>query len=133
VARRVAEHGSVKPLKISSGTLGKYLGSPRYPREAGREEVDEVGVATALAWTPYGGEILSIEAQSVPGRGGLILTGQLGEVMKESAHAALSYACARAASMGVSSSAWADRQIHVHVPAGAVPKDGPSAGVSLAA
>jgi len=133
MARRVAEQGTARPIKISPTNLSKYLGSPRFPRELERAEVDEIGVARGLAWTPYGGEILSIEAQSVPGKGNLLLTGQLGEVMKESAHAALSYACARAAGMGVGAPAWADRQIHVHVPAGAVPKDGPSAGVAMAA
>jgi ATP-dependent Lon protease len=132
IARKVAEQGSAKPIKVLPKNLGRYLGPPKYPREAEREEVDEVGVATGLAWTPYGGEILQIEAQMMPGKGNLMMTGQLGEVMKESAQAALSFARARAAALGIANAGYADQQIHIHVPAGAVPKDGPSAGITMA-
>jgi ATP-dependent Lon protease len=89
------------------------------------------GVATGLAWTPVGGDILFIEATRVPGKGGLILTGQLGEVMRESAQAALSLVKSRAASLGVDSKMFETSDIHIHVPAGAIPKDGPSAGVAM--
>ena len=89
------------------------------------------GVATGLAWTPVGGDILFIEATRVPGSGKLILTGQLGEVMKESAQAALSIVKNRAALMGIDAAAFAKSDIHIHVPAGAIPKDGPSAGVAM--
>ena len=91
------------------------------------------GVATGLAWTPVGGDILFIEATRVPGRGQLILTGQLGEVMRESAQAAMSLVKSRAAALGLARDAFETQDIHVHVPAGATPKDGPSAGVALVA
>jgi ATP-dependent Lon protease len=117
---------------VTPKNVPRFLGVPRYPRDASGEQADEIGVATGLAWTPYGGELLSIEAQLMPGKGTLVLTGQLGDVMKESAQAALSFARARAATCGIAAAGWGDQQIHVHVPAGAVPKDGPSAGVTMA-
>ncbi len=132
IARRVAEQGAVQPVRLGARNLVKYLGLPKYPRDEHDEETDQIGTATGLAWTPYGGEILSIEAQIMPGKGTLVLTGQLGEVMKESAQAALSFARARAAALGLGAEGWGDQQIHVHVPAGSVPKDGPSAGVTIA-
>jgi len=89
------------------------------------------GVATGLAWTPVGGDILFIEAARIPGRGGLILTGQLGDVMKESAQAALSLVKGKAASLGLDATVFDNSDIHIHVPAGAIPKDGPSAGVAM--
>src|SRR5690606_17837278 len=89
------------------------------------------GVATGLAWTPVGGDILFIEATRAPGRGNLILTGQLGDVMRESVQAALSIVKNRAASLGLNAEAFAKTDVHVHVPAGATPKDGPSAGVAM--
>jgi ATP-dependent Lon protease len=132
VARRVAEQSITRPFRVGSGQLRRFLGPPRYQASEHEGEGDEIGVATGLAWTPYGGEILPIEAQLVPGKGNLLLTGQLGEVMKESAQAALSYARARSSVLGIGRSGWIEQQIHVHVPAGAVPKDGPSAGVTIA-
>ena len=135
VARQLVEdreaHKKTSRVNVTPEKLRKYLGppSPRMDRATG---VDEVGAATGLAWTPYGGEVLEVEAQWMPGKGSLILTGQLGDVMKESAMTALSYARARAASLGLKEGFYAEREIHIHVPAGAVPKDGPSAGVTMA-
>jgi ATP-dependent Lon protease len=131
VARRVAE-GDDRQVHVTPASLRGFLGPPQ-PRMTGKNEADEVGVATGLAWTPFGGEVLRIEAQAMPGKGSLILTGQLGDVMKESAMTALSYARARAAKIGLKEGFYGEREIHVHVPAGAVPKDGPSAGVTIAA
>ncbi|HZS41139.1 MAG TPA: endopeptidase La [Polyangia bacterium] len=135
VARRVVEEREAgrapHATTITPAMLRKYLGAP-HPRLAQAAEMDEVGAATGLAWTPFGGEVLRVEAQWMPGKGSLILTGQLGEVMKESAMTALSYARARAASLGLKAGFYAEREIHIHVPAGAVPKDGPSAGVTMA-
>ena len=107
------------------------MGPPKYiPDE--RQRADEVGIANGLAWTQAGGEVLHVEAQIMAGKGTLILTGQLGDVMKESAQAALSYARVQANSLGIEGDFFAERQIHIHVPAGAVPKDGPSAGITMA-
>jgi len=107
------------------------LGPPRFQQEVAERE-DEVGVATGLAFTPTGGEVLFIEARIVPGKGNLVLTGQLGEVMKESAQAALTYARSRSSALGLGATdPFADKDVHVHVPAGAVPKDGPSAGITM--
>ena len=116
---------------IDAEELPKYLGPPRYLPEE-RRGTDEIGTVNGLAWTPYGGEVLHIEAQTMAGKGTLILTGQLGDVMKESAQAALSFARAYALTLGLGTEFYAGREIHIHVPAGAVPKDGPSAGVAMA-
>ncbi len=134
IARQVVEHGerSKGVITVTAGELRKYLGAPMHARFDVKKGRDEIGAATGLAWTPYGGEVLEVEAQWMPGKGSLILTGQLGDVMKESAQTALSYARARAASLGLKESFFADREVHIHVPAGAVPKDGPSAGVTMA-
>ncbi len=111
-------------------TACQILGPPRFEGEvAMRTSIP--GVATGLAWTPVGGDILFIEATRIPGKGGLILTGQLGEVMKESAQAALSLVKGKAASLGIDTKLFENSDIHVHVPAGAIPKDGPSAGVAM--
>jgi ATP-dependent Lon protease len=111
--------------------LAKLLGPPKFiPDE--RQRADEVGIANGLAWTQAGGEVLHVEAQMMPGKGNLILTGQLGEVMKESAQAALSFARVQATRLGLRSDFLSDREIHIHVPAGGVPKDGPSAGITMA-
>jgi ATP-dependent Lon protease len=128
-AVRIAE-GQTGPIRITRGDLAAILGAPQFESEtAMRTSVP--GVATGLAWTPVGGDILFIEATRVPGSGRLILTGQLGEVMRESAQAALSIVKNRAAALGIDASKFEKSDIHVHVPAGAIPKDGPSAGVAM--
>jgi ATP-dependent Lon protease len=128
-AVRIAE-GQSGPIKIARDDLVPILGAPRFESEtAMRTSVP--GVATGLAWTPVGGDILFIEATRIPGSGKLILTGQLGDVMKESATAALSIVKNRAAALGIDAKRFEKSDIHVHVPAGATPKDGPSAGVAM--
>src|SRR5690606_11647961 len=128
-AVQVAE-GSATSVRIGVADLPTILGPRRFENEvAMRTSVP--GVATGLAWTPVGGDILFIEATRAPGRGNLILTGQLGDVMRESVQAALSIVKNRAASLGLNAEAFAKTDVHVHVPAGATPKDGPSAGVAM--
>ncbi|HEX4121383.1 MAG TPA: endopeptidase La [Verrucomicrobiae bacterium] len=121
-----------KPLTITPGMLHHYLGPPPVTPEAA-ERILEHGIAIGLAWTPVGGEILFVEATRMPGKGGLILTGSLGEVMKESAQTALSFLRNRAESLKIDMSDYDKRDIHIHVPAGATPKDGPSAGLTIVA
>jgi ATP-dependent Lon protease len=128
-AMRIAE-GSDTFVRIEASDLAAILGARQFESEvAMRTSVP--GVATGLAWTPVGGDILFVEATRVPGKGILILTGQLGEVMRESAQAALSIVKNRAASLGIDPALFANSDIHIHVPAGAIPKDGPSAGVAM--
>lgn len=129
VARRRAEK-DLRPVRVTSGTLATYLGPPRYLDEDKLEE-HQVGVVTGLAWTEVGGQILHVEASIMPGSGKLHLTGQLGDVMKESAQAALSYARAHTGQWGIDPDFYKTLDIHIHVPAGAIPKDGPSAGVTI--
>ncbi|MCL4352912.1 endopeptidase La [Patescibacteria group bacterium] len=129
VAKMVAE-GEKKKVAIIEKNVPKFLGPIKFHSSIA-EKKDEVGMATGLAWTEAGGEILFIEVALMPGKGSLLLTGQLGEVMKESCHAALSYIRARAAEFGLSDKFYQKLDIHVHVPEGAVPKDGPSAGVAI--
>jgi ATP-dependent Lon protease len=120
----------VEKIRIDVGDLQAILGAPKFESEvAMRTSVP--GVATGLAWTPVGGDILFVEAARVPGSGQLILTGQLGDVMKESAQAALSLVKTRAGELGIDPDCFEKSDIHVHVPAGAIPKDGPSAGVAM--
>lgn len=130
VARRIAE-GKEKKFEITSKNLHNFLGSPKFLPEEEMEH-DEVGVSTGLAWTEAGGDIIYIEATTMKGKGHLTLTGQLGDVMKESAQAALSYIRSKAEILGISEDVFAQTDIHIHVPAGAIPKDGPSAGITLA-
>src|SRR6201999_2385248 len=128
-AVQIAE-GSTAKVTIEPKDITTVLGQPRFEGEiALRTSVP--GVATGLAWTPVGGDILFIEATRVPGRGGLILTGQLGEVMRESVQAAMTLVKSRATELGIDPSVFEKSDIHVHVPAGATPKDGPSAGVAM--
>jgi ATP-dependent Lon protease len=130
VARRIAQEGS-GIVCIREPDIPEYLGSHMFRREV-IEEGDEVGVVTGMAWTPVGGDVLFVEASMVPGHGNLVLTGQLGDVMQESARAAMTYVRSRAAAMGLPDDFYEKRDFHVHVPAGSVPKDGPSAGVTMA-
>src|SRR3989440_489626 len=124
--------GRAGAVRISMKNLEKYAGQPKVQSEvAGRSP--EVGVATGLAWTPVGGDIMFIEAIQMPGKGQITLTGQLGDVMKESAQAAWSLLRARAGALGIPLEAFTQTDVHLHVPAGAVPKDGPSAGITIAA
>jgi ATP-dependent Lon protease len=131
VARRVAE-GQKGPFTITTTNVQRYLGVPKYLPEL-EHESHEIGVATGLAWTQAGGETLYVEASTMNGKGELILTGQLGEVMQESARAALTYARSNAKALGIEPMAFQDIDIHIHVPAGAIPKDGPSAGATMVA
>jgi ATP-dependent Lon protease len=129
VARRIAS-GESGPFRVTSRNLERYLGPRRFFIEGEREK-SEVGVATGLAWTPAGGEILYVETTLMKGKGGTTLTGQLGDVMKESAQAAISFTRSRATKLGIDPDFSIDNDIHIHVPAGAIPKDGPSAGVTI--
>ncbi|MBX0328310.1 endopeptidase La, partial [Oscillochloris sp. ZM17-4] len=136
VARKVAsagEPGAAPPQDIyvvDTADVPTYLGPERFTYGLA-EERDEIGVATGVAWTSAGGDILSIEVLPVKGKGGLLLTGQLGDVMKESAQAAVSYVRSKADQLGIDTNYFEEHNIHIHVPEGAVPKDGPSAGITL--
>ena len=130
VAKRVAE-GEKELTKITAKNLSTFLGSPKMlPDEILKR--DQVGVATGLAWTPTGGDVLFVEATAMRGKGELILTGKLGDVMKESAQAALSYARSRARQFGIDEDTFSNYDLHIHVPEGAISKDGPSAGITIA-
>ncbi len=129
VARRIAEGGDGR-FVIHAGEVKSFLGLPRFSSDVG-ERTSLPGVATGMAWTPAGGDILFIEAAMMPGQKSLVLTGQLGDVMKESAQAALSYLRSKAADLGISEDFFSAHDLHIHVPAGAIPKDGPSAGVTM--
>jgi ATP-dependent Lon protease len=131
IARSITE-GEAPPEQITLALLQRYLGAPKYFSEVA-ERANEPGVATGLAWTPNGGDIIFIESTRMNGQKGLTLTGSLGDVMKESAQAALSYIRTRAEGLGIAPDFYDKSDIHVHVPAGAIPKDGPSAGVTIAA
>ncbi len=130
IARRVAE-GKPYPKRVTAESLPRYLGPPRIPGPL-ISDADEVGLAQGIAWTEVGGDVLPVEVTLMPGKGTLILTGQLGEVMQESAQAALSYTRSRAEELGIDDRAFEEFDIHVHLPEGAIPKDGPSAGITLA-
>ena len=130
VARKVAE-GEKEKIKVTSDMVVKFLGAPIYQREESQDH-DEVGISTGLAWTQAGGEILYIETSSSRGKGGVILTGQMGDVMKESATTAMSYIRGNADRYGLDDKACGEVDMHIHIPAGAIPKDGPSAGITMA-
>ncbi|PYT03787.1 MAG: endopeptidase La, partial [Acidobacteria bacterium] len=130
VARRVAE-GKLEGVRVTPKNLHEYLGPPKvFLEEALRK--DQIGVATGLAWTAVGGDVLFIEALRMKGKGQLVLTGQLGEVMRESAQAAYSYAKSRARELDIPEEDFERYDMHIHIPEGAIPKDGPSAGITLA-
>ena len=130
VARDVAMDEVTPPVEIGRERVRQALGAQKYYPES-KQDIATPGVAVGLAWTPVGGEILLIEATAMKGAPKLTLTGQLGEVMKESAHAAMSYIHARAEQLGIPDVMFTDRKIHLHLPSGAIPKDGPSAGITL--
>jgi ATP-dependent Lon protease len=132
VARRRAE-GNETAIEITTDVVAEMLGAPRFLDEEMEERTKHPGVAIGLAWTPVGGEVLFIEASRMAGAGSLTLTGQLGDVMKESARAALSWLRTHAKEYGIDPDFFKSAEMHVHVPSGAIPKDGPSAGVSLSA
>ncbi len=131
VARKVVVQGSAFKEEISAAKVTEYLGVPRF-RPTLAEEKNEVGVATGLAWTEVGGEILVIEATLMPGKGRLTLTGKLGDVMQESAQAAMSYVRSKADEFSIPKNFNRTTDVHIHIPEGAIPKDGPSAGITLA-
>ena len=130
VARKIAA-GEVESMEATAEDVRELLGRPRVHPEHMAEE-DRVGVATGMFYTPMGGDIMFVEASVFPGKDGFVLTGQLGDVMKESGRAALSYAKAHWADLGIPEDRLKDKEVHIHVPAGAIPKDGPSAGITMA-
>jgi ATP-dependent Lon protease len=130
VTRLFAE-GRTEPLVVNRGKVAEFLGAPRYEFEELDDRTSVPGVAVGLVWTPVGGDVIYIEAQKMEGSKTLQLTGQLGDVMQESAKAALSYIRAHANELGIAANFWSETEIHIHVPAGATPKDGPSAGVTM--
>jgi len=131
VAREVLKKGKEARIRIAQRGIARYLGVPQY-RYGRAEEKDEVGVATGLAWTEFGGELLSTEVTVMSGKGKLIITGKLGDVMQESAQAALSYIRSRGEELGLEKDFYQKIDLHIHIPEGAIPKDGPSAGITMA-
>lgn len=132
IAVRYSRSGKAYTRYIDLKQVTSILGAKKYEKEDRKNECDEVGAATGLAWTAVGGTTLTIEVSTMPGRGEIILTGQLGDVMKESARAAISYIRAHAEEYNISNDVFSTTDIHIHVPAGAIPKDGPSAGITMA-
>jgi ATP-dependent Lon protease len=131
VAKEIVSNGANKKIVVSSKSIPKYLGVPKF-RHGETEEKNQVGLTTGLAWTEVGGELLAIEASIMEGTGRMVMTGKLGDVMQESVQAALTYIRARAEKFGLPKSFYKKMDIHVHVPEGAIPKDGPSAGIAMA-
>ena len=130
IARRLAE-GDPPPRRVTARSLARYLGPPQFIHSL-VEERDGVGIATGVAWTEGGGDLMPVEVVLMPGKGGLMLTGQLGEILQESAQAALSYARSRSKDFGIKPDIFDKTDIHIHLPEGAIPKDGPSAGITIA-
>jgi ATP-dependent Lon protease len=131
VAKEVVKRGKDTKIQLGTTSIHKYLGVPKF-RFGRTEEKDDIGLTTGLAWTDVGGELLQTEAAIMPGKGNLVLTGKLGEVMQESAQAALSYVRSRSRQLRLPDDFYENIDIHIHVPEGAIPKDGPSAGIALA-
>ena len=131
VARNIVADGIKEQIKISSKSVTKFLGVAKF-RHGETEGKDEIGLTTGLAWTEVGGELLVIEASIMKGTGKMVMTGKLGDVMQESVQAALTYVRARAEAFGLPENFYKETDLHVHVPEGAIPKDGPSAGIAMA-
>jgi len=132
IAKEIVQTGNRRLHRISTTTLLKYLGQQRF-RESSLESEDKVGIVTGLAWTQAGGELLTIEAVTMPGKGNVLVTGKLGDVMKESSQAAVSYVRSRSKELNIKEDFYKTLDIHIHVPEGAIPKDGPSAGITMCA
>ncbi|MFA5903141.1 MAG: endopeptidase La [Desulfobacula sp.] len=132
IAKEIVQTDLRKKHNISAGSVAKYLGQPKF-RDSTREKEDRIGIVTGLAWTQAGGELLTIEAVTMPGKGSVLVTGKLGDVMKESAQAAVSYVRSRSKELDIKENFYKSLDIHIHVPEGAIPKDGPSAGISMCA
>ncbi len=130
IARSVLKNKEIEQFKVSSKSIQKYLGPPRF-RHSQIEETDQIGMVTGLAWTQVGGELLCVETLTMPGKGELTITGKLGDVMKESAQAAVSYVRSRANCLMLDNKFYESVDLHIHIPEGAIPKDGPSAGISM--
>ena len=130
IAKEIVQTGNRKLHRISTTQVSKYLGQPSY-RDSILEKDDKIGIVTGLAWTQAGGELLTIEAVIMPGKGNVHVTGKLGDVMKESAQAAVSFVRSRSKELNIKEDFYKTRDIHIHVPEGAIPKDGPSAGISM--
>lgn len=129
--QQLLKNKSLKKVLVTPELLKEWLGNPKFKKTPLSEKGERVGIATGLAWTEFGGDVMEIEVSVMPGKGGLTLTGQLGEVMQESAQAALSYVRSRATMLGLKPSFYANKDIHIHIPEGATPKDGPSAGITM--
>jgi ATP-dependent Lon protease len=131
VAKKVSRDGKAACVRVTPQNLAKFLGVAKFRYGKG-EEQDQVGLANGLAWTEVGGELLTTEVTIMPGKGNMIITGKLGDVMQESAHAAMSYVRSRAERLGLEKNFYQKMDTHIHVPEGAIPKDGPSAGITMA-
>jgi ATP-dependent Lon protease len=130
IAREVVKNGAKAAYRVNTSSVCKFLGPPRF-RHGRVEEKNQVGLATGLAWTQVGGELLAVETVVVPGKGKLTVTGKLGEVMKESAEAAMTYVRSRAHNLMIDEQFYTKLDLHIHIPEGAIPKDGPSAGITM--
>lgn len=129
--QEILKDKKIKHITITDQHIIEWLGYPKFRKTSLNERNERIGIATGLAWTEFGGDVLEIEATAIPGKGSLMLTGQLGDVMQESAQAALSYIRSRSTELGLKSSFYSTKDIHIHIPEGATPKDGPSAGITM--